>query len=172
MTTINSVTSKLHASRRFHFMLKLSSASFAIAFMTFASVGLMAQDPIADFRDEIARPPGATTGLIIKTLRGAGPQAARLAGPITAAAIENLGPSPAARRVSSIVFAAVRAVPGSVLEIVRAAVIAAPKAAPEIAAAAAAAVPNPWKEVRYQRQAPPVAGARPPIAAGPGDFFD
>ena len=67
------------------------------------------------------------------------------------------------------VFSAVRAAPGAVLEIVHAAVVAAPKFAPEIAASAASAVPNPWKEVRYRRPAPPAAETVPvPMKASSG----
>jgi hypothetical protein len=168
--------SKLRASHFFHFMVNLSSLPFVIAFMATAACAAAAQDPIAPFREEIAAAPAAAPAIITRTLRGAGPQAASLAGPITAAAIENLGPRPSVPRVSSIVFAAVRAVPESVLDIVRAAVAAAPKAAPEIAATAASAVPHPWKEVRYRRQASLAPGgavavspARP-LNAGERDF--
>ena len=94
----------------------------------------------------------------MQTLRAAGSNAALLAGPATAAAIQSLGAEATSKQIAAIVFAAVRVVPDSALRIVRAAVTVAPNAAPEIAAAAARAVPNPWKEVRYQRGVP----AEPP----------
>jgi hypothetical protein len=159
---INSVTSKPRASSPLSFMVNLSSPFLALVLAVSAAgaatpqnpatTPTTPQDPIAPFRDEIAASPAAAPAIITRTLRSAGSQAASLAGPITSAAIENLGPAANRKRISSIVFSAVRAVPGSVLEIVRAAVPVAPKSAADIAAAAAAAVPNPWKEVRYQRQ--------------------
>jgi len=69
----------------------------------------------------------------------------------TAAAIEALGSSPAAKKISAIVFKAVRSSPENVLAIVYAAVRVSPKAAvSEIVTAATAAVPNPWKQVTYR----------------------
>ena len=98
---------------------------------------------------------------------------------LTTAAIQGLGPSATARQIAALVFAAVRAVPGSVLEITRAAILASPNAdAKEIVAAAVSGVPNPWKEVRYHRYvATPEKGAedfkeekaRELAAAAPGE---
>lgn len=69
-----------------------------------------------------------------------------------AASIEALGPKPATRRISNIVYSAVRKAPENVLPIVDAAVRVSPQVAvPEIVTAATAAVPDPWKSVMYQR---------------------
>ena len=68
------------------------------------------------------------------------------------AAIEALGANPATRKISAIVFKAVRSSPESALHIVSTAARISPQAAvPEIVTAAVAAVPNPWKQVTYRR---------------------
>ena len=105
-------------------------------------------------RQEIAATPNSAPEMVARTLKAAGTNAATMAGPITLAAIQGLGPKAPAKQIAAIVYSAVHASPDSALQIVRAAVSAAPKAAPNIAAAAALAVPNPWKEVRYQSAGP------------------
>jgi hypothetical protein len=115
----------------------------------------VAQDvTAAALSEQIAASPASAPAAVTKALKAAGSNAQFVAGPLTAAAIQALGREAPASKIAAIVYAAVRTVPDSALRIVRAAVKIAPSAAPEIAAAAARAVPNPWKEVRYQRDAP------------------
>jgi hypothetical protein len=103
---------------------------------------------------EDATTPGSSPAALSISLKQAGANAASLAGPATAAAIQSLGTAATSKQVAALVYAAVRAVPDAAVRIVRAAVGVAPGYAPEIAAAAVRAVPNPWKEVRYQSGAP------------------
>jgi len=121
----------------------------------FGVTSLVAQDATIALREEVAGSPATAPAAITRTLKAAGPKAPLLAGPAAAAAIQALGREAPVNQIAAIVYAAVRAVPDSALRVVRAAVKVVPSAAPEIAAAAARAVPNPWKEVRYQRDAPP-----------------
>jgi hypothetical protein len=109
---------------------------------------------MVDLRHEVAATPNSAPAMITRTLRQAGANAPFMAAPATVAAIQGLGPEATRKQVAAIVYAAVRVVPAKTLRIVRAAVSAAPNAASEIAAAAVRAVPNPWKEVRYQHEAP------------------
>ena len=72
----------------------------------------------------------------------------------TVAAIEALGANPATKKISAIVYKAVRSSPENVLPVVSAAAGVSPQAAvAEIVTAAVAAVPNPWKQVIYRRLA-------------------
>jgi hypothetical protein len=148
-------------------MVNLSSLplSFFIAFVASVASASPADDSIVAFRIEIATTPATAPAIITRTLRAAGAQAPALAGPLAAAAIENIGVNPAKRQISSVVFATVHAVPDSVLDIVRAGVIASPRNAAVIAAAAAAAVPHPWKQVIYRRPAPVIPAGVPGIPA-------
>lgn len=120
-----------------------------VAITSIAGSGF-AQDTTA-LRREISAAPNSAPVIVARFLKSSGSSASRLAGPTAAAAIESLGSTPSARKVSAIVFAAVRVIPDSAIDVVRAAVKVAPNAAPEIAAAAVCAVPNPWKEVLYRR---------------------
>jgi len=119
------------------------------------SAGVAQDVTAAALSEQIAASPASAPAAIAKALKAAGSNAQFLAGPLTTAAIQALGREAPASKIAAIIYAAVRTVPDSALRIVRAAVKVAPSAAPEIAAAAARAVPNPWKEVRYQRDAPP-----------------
>ena len=110
----------------------------------------------AALRGDVSSSPQNAPKILANALRAAGPEAAGQAARLTTAAIQGLGPNATAKQIGNIVFAAVRAVPGSVLEITRAAVLASPNAdAPEIVSAAVSASPNPWKEVTYHRYIPP-----------------
>lgn len=94
--------------------------------------------------------------------KAAADETGRLAAAGVAAAIKALGTSPAPKKISSIVFKAVRSSPGSVLPIVDKAVRVSPQdAAPQIVTAATAAVADPWKQVIYRRLATPDPGANP-----------
>jgi hypothetical protein len=114
----------------------------------------IAEDAIANLRREIAGSPKSAPAVVTRVLKEAGPKAGLIAAPTVAAAIQALGREPTKRQISSIVYAAVRVVPDSVLPIVRAAIKVSSNACPEIAAAAVSALPNPWKQVHYQ---PPTA---------------
>src|SRR5260221_6518260 len=81
---------------------------------------------LASLRQEIAAAPGSAVATITQTLRAAGPNAALLAGPAAALAIQSLGANATSKQIAAIVFAAVRVAPDSALRIVRAAVSVAP----------------------------------------------
>lgn len=132
----------------------------------------LAEDQAATPRPENTGAPGTPAAALTQSLRAAGSKAAAVVVPETVAAIRGLGPEATSSQIAAIVYAAVRATPDSALNVVRAAVKLSPDSAPDIAAAAARAVPNPWKEVRYHKdahpqQAPQTPSNLPPQPAGP-----
>jgi len=131
-----------------------------------------AEEAMVVLRQEVAVTPGSAPAMVARTLKAAGANVSSVAGPVTQAAIQGLGPGASSKQIVAIVYSAVHTAPDSALQIVRAAVSLAPKSAPQIAAAAALAVPDPWKEVHYHRGPQPGVGApvATPIMARERDF--